>query len=70
MTNLQVKKHSFGPVLNAGIDIKLTDKVSLNAAMWYTRIKTTAKFEALGLNHEVKIKLDPFVYFAGVTYKF
>lgn len=70
VTNLQVKKHSFGPVLNAGIDIKLTDKVSLNAAMWYTRIKTTAKFEALGLNHEVKIKLDPFVYFAGVTYKF
>ncbi|MDG6473001.1 hypothetical protein Q7458_06135 [Glaesserella parasuis] len=29
ITNLQVKKHSFGPVANAGIDIKLTEKVSL-----------------------------------------
>lgn len=70
VSNLQVKKHSFGPVVNAGIDIKLTDNVSLNTAVWYTRIKTTAKFKALELDHEVKIKLDPFVYFAGVTYKF
>lgn len=70
VTNLQVKKHSFGPVVNAGIDIKLTDNVYLNTAMWYTRIKTTAKFDALSLNHEVKIKLDPIVYFAGISYKF
>ncbi|MDG6361389.1 OmpW family outer membrane protein [Glaesserella parasuis] len=70
ITNLQVKKHSFGPVANAGIDIKLTEKVSLNTAMWYTRIKTKANFDALGLSHEVKIKLDPIVYFTGISYKF
>ncbi|MDG6450787.1 OmpW family outer membrane protein [Glaesserella parasuis] len=70
ITNLQVKKHSFGPVVNAGIDIKLTEKVSLNTAMWYTRIKTKANFDALGLSHEVKIKLDPIVYFTGISYKF
>lgn len=70
ITNLQVKKHSFGPVANAGIDIKLTEEVSLNTAMWYTRIKTKANFDALGLSHEVKIKLDPIVYFTGISYKF
>lgn len=70
VTNLEVKKHSFGPVVNAGIDIKLANNVYFNTALWYTKIKTTAKFSALNLNHEVKIKLDPMVYFAGVTYKF
>lgn len=70
VTNLKVKKHSFGPVVNAGIDIKLTDRVSLNAAMWYTQIRTKANFSALGLDHEVKIKLDPIVYFAGLSFKF
>ncbi len=77
VSNLEVKKHSFGPVINAGIDIKLTDKLSLNTALWYTKIKTKAKFTTTGvggdgvvLDHEVKIKLDPIVYFAGLTYKF
>ncbi|MDE4032554.1 OmpW family protein, partial [Glaesserella parasuis] len=37
---------------------------------WYTRIKTKANFDALGLSHEVKIKLDPIVYFTGISYKF
>ena len=70
--NLQVKKHSFGPVVNAGIDIKLAKNLSLNTAMWYTRIKTTAKFNVAGTNYtdEVKIKLDPIVYFAGLSYSF
>lgn len=70
VTDLQIKKHSFGPVVNAGIDIKLTDKLSLNTAMWYTRIKTKANFNALGAAHEVKIKLDPVVFFTGLSYKF
>ena len=70
VTNLQVKKHSFGPVVNAGIDIKLAKNLYLNTAMWYTRIKTTAKFDALGGSHEVKLKLDPIVYFAGLNYTF
>lgn len=70
ITNLKVKKHSFGPVVNVGIDIKLTDNVALNTAMWYTRIKTKANFDALGASHEVKLKLDPIVYFAGLSFKF
>ncbi|KMK51807.1 membrane protein [[Actinobacillus] muris] len=70
ITDLKVKKHSFGPVVNAGIDIKLSDNVSLNTALWYTRIKTKATFNALGGQHQVDIKLDPIVYFAGLSYKF
>ncbi len=35
-----------------------------------SHIKTTANFKALGLDHEVKLKLDPVVYFAGFAVKF
>jgi len=70
VTNLEVKKHSFGPVANVGVDMKLTQNVYFNVSAWYTHIKTTAKFQALGANHEVKLKLDPMVYFAGIAVKF
>ncbi|MDY4281540.1 MAG: OmpW family outer membrane protein, partial [[Pasteurella] mairii] len=49
---------------------KLTDNLFFNTAMWYTHIKTTAKFKALDLNHEVDVKLDPFVFFMGLGYRF
>ncbi|HHW7506276.1 TPA: OmpW/AlkL family protein [Mannheimia haemolytica] len=70
VTDLSVKKHSFGPVANLGVDVKLTDNIYFNAAAWYTRIKTTAKFKAAGADHEVKVKLDPVVLFAGFGVKF
>ncbi|MDC2825218.1 OmpW/AlkL family protein [Rodentibacter pneumotropicus] len=74
ITDVNVKKHSFAPVVNAGIDIKLTDNLYWNTAMWYTRIKTTAKFKVpavtAGYEHEVKLKLDPFVFFTGLAYRF
>ncbi|MFQ1015721.1 OmpW/AlkL family protein [Avibacterium paragallinarum] len=70
ITNLQVKKHSFAPVVNLGIDIKLTENLYFNTAMWYTKIKTTAKFKALNADHEVDVKLNPFVFFMGLGYRF
>ncbi|HGO5856488.1 OmpW/AlkL family protein [Mannheimia glucosida] len=70
VTDLSVKKHSFGPVANLGVDVQLTDNIYFNAAAWYTRIKTTAKFKAAGADHEVKVKLDPVVLFAGFGVKF
>lgn len=70
ISDLEIDKHSFGPVVNARIDIKLTDNLFFNTAMWYTHIKTTAKFKALGSNHEVDVKLDPFVFFMGLGYRF
>ncbi|HGO5823580.1 TPA: OmpW family protein [Mannheimia haemolytica] len=74
VTDLNVKKHSFGPVANLGVDVKLTDNIYFNAAAWYTRIKTTAKFKTPSvtndMQHEVKVKLDPVVLFAGFGVKF
>ena len=70
ISDLRVKKHSVGPVINAGIDIKLTDNFYLNTALWYTHIRTKANFKALGAEHEVAIKLDPIIAFAGLAYKF
>ncbi|HDL4640773.1 TPA: outer membrane beta-barrel protein, partial [Mannheimia haemolytica] len=35
VTDLSVKKHSFGPVANLGVDVKLTDNIYFNAAAWY-----------------------------------
>lgn len=70
ISDLRVKKHSVGPVINAGIDIKLTDNLYLNTALWYTHIRTKANFKALGAEHEVAIKLDPIIAFAGLAYNF
>lgn len=70
ISDLRVKKHSVGPVINAGIDIKLTDSLYFNTALWYTHIRTKANFKALGADHEVAIKLDPLVAFAGLAYHF
>lgn len=70
ISDLRVKKHSFGPVVNAGIDIKLADNLYFNTALWYTHIRTKANFKALNTEHEVAIKLDPLVAFAGLAYHF
>ncbi|MCK3655902.1 hypothetical protein A4G19_09055 [Pasteurellaceae bacterium Macca] len=76
VSNLRVKKHSVGPVANVGVDVKLADNLYFNAAAWYTRIRTTAKFDTTGvgvpgkLSHEVKIKVNPMVYFAGLSFRF
>jgi outer membrane protein len=80
VTDLQVKKHSFGPVVNLGADIKLNDNLYFNMAAYYTRIKTTAKFKVpaiesaaglpAGYTHKVKVKLDPAIFFTGLSYKF
>ena len=57
-------------MVNLGVDVKLTKNIYFNAAAGYTHIKTTANFKALGLDHEVKLKLDPMIYFAGFAVKF
>ena len=41
-------KDSVGPIANVGVDIKLTDNLYLNAAMWYANIKTKARFNLAG----------------------
>lgn len=67
--NLKLKD-SWGPAFNAGVDIKITDNLFLNAAVWYAKIKTKATFEIGTDKYSQDVKLDPMVYFLGVGYRF
>ncbi|MFC0308328.1 OmpW family outer membrane protein [Gallibacterium trehalosifermentans] len=63
-------KDSWGPVANAGIDIKLTDNLFLNTSIWWAKIKTKATFKLNGTAQETRVTLDPTVFFVGLGYKF
>lgn len=67
--NLKLKD-SWGFVANAGVDISITDNLFLNAAVHYAKIKTEATFNIGTDKYKQDVKLDPFVYFLGVGYRF
>lgn len=72
--NLKLKD-SWGPVVNAGIDINLTDNLFLNTSVWWAKIKTKATFDlktadGTVLPQEARVTLDPTIFFVGVGYKF
>ncbi|KAE9526000.1 OmpW family outer membrane protein [Testudinibacter aquarius] len=69
VTDLKLKD-SWGPVVNAGVDIGLTDNLYLNTSVWYAKIKSKASFKLAGEEHKVNVTLDPMVYFIGLGYKF
>jgi outer membrane protein len=52
----------------------LTDKIMLNAAVWYVDIDTQATLDgpsALSVGRtKVNVDVDPWVYMVGVGYKF
>lgn len=63
-------KDSWGPALNAGIDIKITDKLFFNTSVWWAKIKTKATFKLGPTQQEARVTLDPTVFFVGLGYKF
>lgn len=63
-------KDSWGPVVNAGVDIGLTDNLFLNTSVWYAKIKTKATFKLGGEEQKADVTLDPMVFFIGLGYKF
>nr|AKN78925.1 outer membrane protein W [Gallibacterium anatis] len=67
--NLKLKD-SWGPVVNAGIDINLTDKLFLNTSVWWAKIKTKATFDLGGQPQEARVTLDPTIFFVGLGYRF
>ncbi|HJF74009.1 MAG TPA: outer membrane beta-barrel protein [Gallibacterium anatis] len=72
--NLKLKD-SWGPVVNAGIDINITDKLFFNTSVWWAKIKTKATFDlkdASGKMHsqEARVTLDPTIFFVGLGYRF
>ncbi|KGQ56086.1 membrane protein [Gallibacterium anatis str. Avicor] len=68
-TNLKLKD-SWGPVVNAGIDINITDKLFLNTSVWWAKIKTKATFDLGGQPQEARVTLDPTIFFVGLGYRF
>jgi outer membrane protein len=61
---------SWGLALQLGADCAITDKLFLNVAVWKIDMKTTAKAN-LGANKvKVDVDVDPWVFFAGLGYKF
>ncbi|MGR3808099.1 OmpW family outer membrane protein [Pasteurella testudinis] len=69
VTDLKLKD-SWGAIVNAGVDIGLTDNLYLNTSVWYAKIKSKASFKLNGDEHKVNVTLDPMVYFIGLGYKF
>lgn len=61
---------SWGLALEAGVDYMLTDRVLLNAAVWYAGIDTEASFDVAGTPGKVDVDIDPYVYMVGLGYRF
>jgi outer membrane protein len=72
-SNLKLKD-SVGLAAQLGMDYMLTDRIMLNASIWYVDIDTEATVDgpsALSIGKtKVSVDLDPWVYMAGVGYKF
>ena len=65
---------SWGLALEAGVDYMLTDKLLVNASVWYMDIETDATVKgptALSISEtKVNVDVDPWVYMVGLGYKF
>lgn len=61
---------SIGLAAQLGIDVKLADRWLLNAAVWRIDIDTTGTVETALGRARVDVTVDPWVYMAGVGYRF
>ena len=70
-TNDLKVSNSRGLAFEAGADVKLTDHLLVNVAVWRMNIESTAyiRHSALG-DLEVNATIDPWVYMVGMGYKF
>nr|GFC40006.1 hypothetical protein [Tanacetum cinerariifolium] len=73
MNNLHLK-NSWGWAGQVGMDYMLTDRIMVNAAVWYIDIDTQATLDgpsALSMGRtKVNVDVDPWVYMLGFGYKF
>lgn len=64
-------KSSLGWAAQAGVDIDLTDKIFLNLDVKYIDIDTTARLATTAIGTQrVRLNLDPFVFGAGLGFRF
>lgn len=66
---------SFGLAAELGVDYMLTDRLMLNAAIWYADIDTEATLtgkteEGINVKAKLDVDIDPMVYMVSVGYKF
>ena len=61
---------SWGLAAQIGADISINDKWFFNSAVWYVDIEANATLKTNGLNRDVDIDIDPWVFFAGIGRKF
>ena len=57
---------SLGLAAHVGADISINDKWFFNAAVWYADIDADATLKTNGINRDVDIEIDPWVYFIGI----
>lgn len=67
--------NSWGVAGELGLDVKLTDRLGVNAAMWWIDIDTTAQIYAIQNGQSigtatVDVEIDPMVYMVGLSYSF
>jgi len=63
-------KDSWGLAAHAGIDYEIGANWSVNAAVWYIDIDTTATLTTGSTVHKIGLEIDPMVYMVGLSYKF
>ncbi|AMD02172.1 MULTISPECIES: OmpW/AlkL family protein [Halomonas] len=58
---------SWGLAGQLGLDVRLDDSWALNAAAWYIDIDTDASLDGTDIG---KVSIDPWVFMAGISYRF
>lgn len=61
---------SWGWAAQIGVDVEITPRWLLNAAIWYLDIDTTASLNTPNGRLDVDVEIDPWVYMLGVGLKF
>ena len=61
---------SLGLAIEAGFDYMITDKLMLNAAVWYLDLDTDASIASDLGEITSEVSIDPYVYMIGLGYKF
>jgi outer membrane protein len=61
---------SWAPVYNAGLIYNINERLSVNASVSYSPLKTTATFVGSGTTTTGRLKLNPVDYVVRLGYKF
>lgn len=69
LSDLSVKD-SWGLAGQVGLDYQVDQDWLINASVWYMDIDTEVKFKANGEEQNIKTRIDPWVFFFGVGYRF